>query len=39
MFRKMTDTRWYKSINLVKDWAIVSYDNNAFKKYIINDEN
>ena len=40
LFKKMTDQQWGENeIDLVKDWAIVPYDSQAFGKYIINDEN
>lgn len=40
MFKKMTDAiKWNGSINLVTDWNIVPYDDEAFRRYIINDNN
>lgn len=40
MFKKMTDNiKWNGNINLVKDWSIVPYDDEAFRRYIINDNN
>jgi hypothetical protein len=40
MFKKMTDNiKWNGNINLVEDWSIVPYDDEAFRKYIINDNN
>ena len=34
MFKKMTDNiKWNGNINLVEDWSIVPYDDEAFRKY------